>query len=277
MEEVLHHEQSPCPGRRNPRHGVGADIKGYTTMSGTSMATPHVAGVAAILAQQHPAWNGARIKAALVGSAKANAQLTAYEQGSGRVDAARAVTQTVVAEPVSLAFGTQSWPHDDDTPVTRTLTYRNTGTTPVTLSLEAGGEAGVFTITPARLTVPAGGTATATATADTRAVKDGVHSGAVTATADDGTTVVRTAALVNREIESYNVTVKSVGVDGKAPDWAMASLVGLDSPRGYDPYLRDADGDYRATLRVPKGRYAADVFLPVRSSIPTSRQASLLL
>ncbi|WP_306819978.1 S8 family serine peptidase [Streptomyces sp. DSM 40750] len=241
--------------------GEDADIKGYTTMSGTSMATPHVAGAAAILAQRHPDWNGTRIKAALMGSAKANTRLTAYEQGSGRVDAARAVTQTVVTEPASLAFGTQAWPHDDDTPITRTLAYRNTGTAPVTLSLEADGPAGVFTLTPARLTVPAGGTATATATADTRAVKDGVHSGAMIATTGDGTTVVRTPALVNREIESYNVTVKSVGVDGKAADWAMASLVGLDSPRSYDPYLRDADGDYQVTLRVPKGRYAADVFL----------------
>ncbi|MFI9568145.1 S8 family serine peptidase [Streptomyces rishiriensis] len=38
---------------------------GYVSMSGTSMATAHVAGAAAILAQRHPDWTGERIKAAL--------------------------------------------------------------------------------------------------------------------------------------------------------------------------------------------------------------------
>ena len=40
----------------------------YTTLSGTSMATPHVAAVAAILKQEHPGWDGERLKAAIVGS-----------------------------------------------------------------------------------------------------------------------------------------------------------------------------------------------------------------
>ncbi|MFC7109603.1 S8 family serine peptidase [Nonomuraea rubra] len=42
----------------------------YQTMSGTSMATPHVAGAAALLAAQHPDWTGAQLKDALVSTAK---------------------------------------------------------------------------------------------------------------------------------------------------------------------------------------------------------------
>ncbi|MFD1326283.1 S8 family serine peptidase, partial [Micromonospora sonneratiae] len=67
----------------------------YVTSSGTSMATPHVAGAVALLAQQHPTWKADQLKATLVGSAKPNPGLTAFEQGAGRVDVARAITQTV--------------------------------------------------------------------------------------------------------------------------------------------------------------------------------------
>lgn len=239
--------------------GTDADTDGYIKLSGTSMASPHVAGAAAILAQQHPDWTGERIKAALMASAKADAKLTAYEQGSGRVDLTHAITQRVVAGPPSLDFGTQSWPHHDDTPVTKTLTYRNTGAEGVTLNLAATGTAGMFTVSPATLTIPAGGTATATATADTRVdAKDGVHSGAVTATSADGGIVVRTPGLVVREVESYNLTVQSIGLDGKAPANAMVNVAAKTSAKIWAPYDNDTDGDYRATLRLPKGRYLVD-------------------
>ena len=40
---------------------------------------------------------------------------------------ARAINQTVTADEGSVSFGLQKWPHGDDQPVTRTVTYRNGG------------------------------------------------------------------------------------------------------------------------------------------------------
>ncbi|WP_305783435.1 S8 family serine peptidase [Symbioplanes lichenis] len=106
----------------------------YVASDGTSMATPHVAGAAILLAQRHPDWTGAQLKAALTGSAERTPGAPA-EIGAGRVDVARALRQSLVSEPGSLSYGTQLWPHDDDTALTRTVTYRNLGPAAVTLDL----------------------------------------------------------------------------------------------------------------------------------------------
>ena len=76
----------------------------YTAANGTSMATPHVAGAAALVAQAHPDWTGERIKQALASTARTNADDSVFEQGDGRVDVVRAVGQNVFATP-ALSFG----------------------------------------------------------------------------------------------------------------------------------------------------------------------------
>jgi hypothetical protein len=206
------------------RQSESPPSENYVAYSGTSMAAPHVAGAAALVLQQHPGWTGARLKSLLTGSAEPNPLLNAHQQGAGRVNLERAATALVVSEPGSLGFGTHAWPHADDKPAAKTLTYRNHGTQAVTLRLSASGvgpsggaaPAGMFTVKDAQLTVPAGGTAKTTVTVDTRkGTVDGVFGGTVLASG--GGQQVRTGLVVEREVESYDVTVRHIDADGASP------------------------------------------------------------
>ncbi|MER6346708.1 S8 family peptidase [Streptomyces sp. NPDC001595] len=246
---------------------VGEKPAGYLTISGTSMATPHVAGAAAILKQQHPEWTGTEIKAALTGSTKGGAY-TPFQQGSGRIQVDKAIKQTVVAEPVSVSFGVQQWPHTDDKPVTKQLTYRNLGTQDVTLTLSAkatnpkgqAAPAGFFTLGATKVTVPAGGKAAVDFSVNTKlgGTLDGAYSAYVTATG--GGQTVRTAAAVQREVESYDLTVQHIDRDGnpaKNYSTSVSGLTGLAANRWFQ--LHDASGTVK--IRVPKGGYVLDAAL----------------
>jgi subtilisin family serine protease len=248
---------------------VGEKPAGYLTISGTSMATPHVAGAAAILKQQHPEWTYAELKGALTASTKGG-KYTPFQQGSGRIQVDKAIKQTVIADPVSVSFGTQQWPHTDDKPDTKKLTYRNLGKQDVTLTLSAtatnpkgqAAPAGFFKLGATKVTVPAnGGTASVDVTVNTKlgGTLDGAYSAYVTATG--GGQSVRTAAAVNREVQSYDVTVKHIGRDGKPTDGYNTVLFGysgLGNGRGYQvPPV--ASGT--TTMRVPKGAYLLDAWI----------------
>ncbi|MEV6235444.1 S8 family serine peptidase [Lentzea sp. NPDC051838] len=240
-----------------PGVGIVAAKAGTTErveMSGTSMAAPHVTGAAALLKQQHPDWNGARIKAQLIATATPNATNTAYEQGAGRIDLAKAITPVVTADPATVLLGTHDWPHDDDKPVTEEITYRNPGTTEVTLdlSLDVKAPAGMFAVSPSKLTVPAGGTAKASVTGDSRVgSEDGGFSGAVVA-AGPGWSTRAPIGLV-RGVEMYNLTVKVTDHAGNPTGNHWTRITGTDNTS----FFR-LPQDPSAVVRVPKGKYFVD-------------------
>ncbi|HEC94861.1 MAG TPA: hypothetical protein ENI45_02720 [Thermoplasmatales archaeon] len=76
----------------------------YTRLGGTSMACPHVAGIAALIKQKHPDWSPMEIKAALRYTAK-DIGYPMTDQGFGRVDAFAAVNLSS-PPPVAFLYGT---------------------------------------------------------------------------------------------------------------------------------------------------------------------------
>ncbi|GAB3935997.1 hypothetical protein GCM10029976_047140 [Kribbella albertanoniae] len=240
----------------------------YARLSGTSMAAPHVAGAAAILAGQHADWTGDRLKAALMSSAQPLDGISAFAQGAGRLDVARAVRQQVSTEPAALQFGRLVWPHSDRQPIARKVTFRNTGTTAVTLAtkfdvLDAAGQpapAGFAQVDAATLTVPAGGQAVATVTVDPKLGPLGTFQGRLIARSADGGVVVQTPFGVHKEEESFDFHLKAVDRNGAvlpaAGSDAKVHIVNLDRP---DIVLFPVEPG--AKVRLPKGRYQVTAYI----------------
>jgi subtilisin family serine protease len=246
----------------------------YTTMSGTSMAAPHVAGAAALVAAAHPDWTGRQVKQALVSSAKATASYSPYEAGAGRVDAEAAARATVFATATAFG-GSHPWPTAPDRTDVRTVTYSNVGDTDVTLDLavDARVAADAFSVSERRVTVPARGTRSVELTTTVgRIPADQPVSGMLAATDTDGAVRARTLIGASREGERRDLTV--VATDRSGQPLAGASVL-LSAQNLWSSVTLDDSGS--ATLRVPPGVYSGWLFSTVTGANgPRARGLALL-
>jgi subtilisin family serine protease len=255
----------------------------YVRLNGTSMATPHVAGAAAILAQQHPQWKAAQLKADLMSTTKPNDTNTVYEQGSGRVDVAHAVDAVVHASSGKLEFGYIGWPHENPAPLTKELTYANESGTAVELDLavEANGvPAGAWTLSAQTLTVPAHGSARVQVTLNLDGLQPAHYGGFLTAKVNRTSETLNTPVGWYLEPELYDVTAKAVDRTGAPGGW---TLIVTDVDDGsWDPEGWGS-GEFafqngQATIRIPPASTASAPssrpLRPMRSTRSTRSSSS---
>ena len=131
---------------------------GFEILSGTSMASPHVAGVAALVKQANPLWSVADLRAAVVQTAKPSmlGDYSPRNEGAGLVQAQFATTtQAVVRMPdENVSFGFADLLNDFN--VTKTVTVHNAGPKAVQFNIavtKSVGPAGVTVTTPASVIV----------------------------------------------------------------------------------------------------------------------------
>ena len=166
---------------------------GYATISGTSMASPHVAGAAALLMQARPGLAAADFRTVLQNSAdpkpwSGNPGLgfldAVHRQGAGMLDIDDAIASKTTVSPGKLSLG-------EGTGGSRTLTLTNGGSSAVTYALShvaAISTAQTFgptfwlpettaTFSAPSVTVPAGGSATVGVTITADPLEDGIPTG----------------------------------------------------------------------------------------------------
>lgn len=232
--------------------GYPAELQGFGAVSGTSMATPCVAGAAALLVAAHPTWTPAQIKSALMTSANqevwADSARTVVggvmDRGAGRINLARAVAPGLTLDRPSLSAGI--------VPAGRAITFTITAT-------DALGTGGAYLVTskttngltvsaPKTVTVAPGGSATFAVTLST---KKGVAVGP-----REGTLTLRGPATLNVPMHLQVV-----------PAQPQTDVLLIDDDgSAADPSLIDVQPQYRAML--DQLGYSYDVVEPWTDGLP---------
>ncbi|MDQ0173916.1 S8 family serine peptidase [Paenibacillus tundrae] len=185
----------PAYGKDEP----AADYtQAYDRKTGTSMATPHVAGLIALLIEKHPDWTPFDIKVALMNNGKVldTNQFDVFDQGAGRIQAVNTIDPVALIKVLDVTQYTESGSLVEKENITGSINYGNflrtdEKTVTKTIKVEAlNGSGGDYTVNvnPTR-TVPG----VSVAVDKTSFTLNGEEELAVTITVPQGVTAVTEA------------------------------------------------------------------------------------
>ena len=257
-----------APGVSIASAAVGSGT-GAVFLSGTSMAAPHVAGVAALGVQAHPDWTGQDVSAALVSTADP-AEVAGYRLtlGGGLVDPAALVDTETFAygdsargrnayRESTLSFGFAEVARDFSATRTVTVVNRGTSARTYTVGYEKTAESLPAKVTFDRksVAVPAGGTATVRMTLAVKATDVPASVGATQANlAEVSGNVVLTSSDDTLRVGALLVPA---AVDEGLGDWKAAPVVPDRRPPSSSPNMGaviPGDADlYTWGLEDPEG------------------------
>jgi minor extracellular serine protease Vpr len=143
----------------------------FAFFAGTSMATPHLAGSAAVLIGEHPTWDAWEIRSAIVNTADQgvikNVLGTAVQNdvnivGSGRENLDSAVKSWVTLDPVSVSFGAVSSGSGQTRGYSVRIRNESASSHTFNLAVSGGGGGVIFSLGQSTITLAGGATGTFT-------------------------------------------------------------------------------------------------------------------
>lgn len=183
----------------------------YQAIAGTSMSSPHSAGVSALLMAAHPEWTPGQVKSALMTSSVQDvvnvdgSAAGVFDRGAGSIRADRAIAPVLTISDSAKDFAASASDplhridlnipsvYLDPLPgaVSTKRTVTNVSGSSQTFSVKATGADGLrITVSPSKFTLPAGKSKDITVILDGLNAEDGWHDGQITITPTKGNKVV---------------------------------------------------------------------------------------